>query len=212
MPRKIKKRTLRRIKYNLKQSLKNILLGKFFTIVMVFLLSFFLFYINWYDERFREGYGERDYFDQYKALKWLKENSPDDSVILAEWTHGPIINRIADRKTIASSKVYPSETKMVSERYKDISTFFFSTNEKESLNIINKYNISYIFINKYFSYYICSYINFCNITNKRGRILPEFSNKILIKKFLNKSIFTSYILVYESKDYLIYEVELNRNE
>ncbi len=86
------------------------------------------------------------------ALQWLKRYSGSQDIILTEWTQGHQVVSLADRRVVATSKVYPSEAKNVAERYRDITYFFFSQSEEEAMKIVDKYKVNFIFLRKNFDW------------------------------------------------------------
>jgi uncharacterized membrane protein len=85
----------------------------------------------------------------HRAMAWLRENSGKNDIVLTPWQFGAQIPALTGRRVIASSKVYPSETKNVAERYSDLKTFFQEVkNENDALKITEKYNANFIFFQK----------------------------------------------------------------
>lgn len=160
----------------------------------------------------KNGFDE-DYIKEFsKVMNWLIENSDENDIVLTEWTLGNQVIALANRKVIATSKVYPSEVEIVAERYKDISKFFFATSEASSLIIVNKYNISFIFLDKNFNYRTCRYINICNLRNyqkyltSKNDLIPQLRSSLIVSRMLDKDKMDNYELVYNSKNFLIYKV------
>lgn len=106
-----------------------------------------------------------------KAILWLKENSEPDDIVLSEWTQGHQIVALAKRRVVATSKVYPSEAVVASERYKDIARFFFADSEENALEIVKKYQAVFIFVRKNFDWWTCGSIGKCN--NIAGTIIDR---------------------------------------
>ncbi len=78
------------------------------------------------------------------GLIYLKDNSPEDSVILSDPSRGHWINYFAERKDIADSNTFLAPD--VKERLKDIDKIFKTRDINEFNKIVNKYKISYIFL------------------------------------------------------------------
>jgi len=128
------------------------------------------------------------------VLNWLKNASRPDDIVLSEWTQGHQIVTLANRRVVTSSKVYPSEAQEVSNRYKDLARFFFASSEDEAKKILEKYNVSWIFVKKKFDNFICRYINACS------------NLKPLISRILNDENLGIIYKAYESPNFLIYRV------
>ena len=174
--------------------------------VLIF-ICIILFLINDYNEKNKYGYGEKNYDQLWNALQWLKTNTDLNSIIITEWYIGPVIVGQANRRVIASTKVYPSEISLIAERFVDISKFFYSLNEDEAMAISKKYNISYVFVSKNFQIGAnCRYINFCNFTDERGLLLPQYESKILVYNMLNKKKLSRFSMVYENNRFIIYQL------
>jgi len=158
---------------------------------------------------------DKNYAEEFwRVMGWLEKNSNENDVVLAEWDYGHQIAALANRNVIATSKVYPSEVKIVAERYKDISRFFFSTSETSSLAVVNKYNISFVLLNKNFNYKTCRYINMCNLRNywkyiENDDLLPQLRSTLIVTRMLDKKRLDNYNLVFESDNFLIYKVVKN---
>lgn len=136
------------------------------------------------------------YQDEYiSALTWLKNHTRSDDVILTEWTEGHQVVALADRRVIATAKVYPSEAKDIATRYQDIATFFYTTDENRARDILYKYGSSYIFLRKKFDFR-----SECKTTLPCRKAIGTIIEKMLDKKplkYLDK--------IFESKNFLIYK-------
>lgn len=130
----------------------------------------------------------RDYSyhaDLKKTMEWISKNTKKDDVILTTWPLGPIVLGFAGRSVIATTKVYPSESRAVGERYADLSRFFYSGDENYSYAVAAKYNSTYVLINRNF--------NFRN-QNSIAKMLVEKSN------------LSRFNLAYESGNFLVYKI------
>ena len=136
--------------------------------------------------------------EMQETLFWLKNNSSPDDIVLSEWTTGHQIVALADRRVVATTKVYPSEAQEVAARYKDLARFFFAPSEDEAGKILEKYNISWIFVKKKFDNFICRYINACTRPSS------------LISKMLRGDDLRLINKAYESQNFLIYKATNGR--
>lgn len=90
---------------------------------------------------------------EYRALSWIEENTPEDSVVLSWKDEGYWLIGIADRKDIIIwNRLYeglygeqPSieETK---KTYKEVIKAFRTVNSTKSEEIIKEYNASYLYV------------------------------------------------------------------
>ncbi|MBI2580118.1 MAG: hypothetical protein HYW27_04420 [Candidatus Aenigmarchaeota archaeon] len=76
--------------------------------------------------------------DEYSALTWIKENTPKDSVILAQFLEGHWVSGIAERKNIADPNLIGAPA---AERLEDILSAYRNQSQKE---ILSRYSVSYI--------------------------------------------------------------------
>jgi len=84
----------------------------------------------------------------YEMLLWIKENTPEESVIASPWqVSGPWIPVIAERQNILGylQEFVPDYL----ERRNDLERIFTSQSESEIRYILSKYNAKYIYINRY---------------------------------------------------------------
>ncbi|MCS4541656.1 MAG: hypothetical protein HY929_04960 [Euryarchaeota archaeon] len=80
--------------------------------------------------------------EYYKALIWLRDNTPKNSITLAPWDQGYIIQAIAKRRTVLDGG---SQFK---NRTKEALEFFAKTNNEKISDFIQGYSIDYILIDK----------------------------------------------------------------
>lgn len=133
-----------------------------------------------------------------KAILWLKENSDPDDIVLSEWTQGHQIVALANRRVVATSKVYPSEAVAATERYKDIARFFFADSESEGLEIVKKYQAGFIFVRKNFDWWLCRPVGKCN--NTVGTI---------IDRIIKRDKFSRLEVVFQSPNFQILKIRKN---
>src|SRR3989338_1273073 len=130
------------------------------------------------------------------ALEYLRNHSPKDAIILSPWEDGNQIIALANRRVVASSKVYPSETAELAARFRDIGKFFFAKSDDDAQKVIKKYGASFVFLKKQnFDFYLCRYANRCG---KRGS---------LIYQLLADKPVSFLTVAYENKSYKILKVD-----
>lgn len=75
--------------------------------------------------------------DWLEALKWLKENVPDEAVVMSWWDYGYWITIMANKTTLADNATINSTQIAVIARA-------FMSPEEEAIKIMKKYNVSYV--------------------------------------------------------------------
>lgn len=175
-------------------------------ILIIILCILFLIQISDVRNASRKWYSVDSARDLFKTLSWLREHSQPDDVILTTWTFGCQVVTYADRKVIATSKVYPSEIKTVAERYRDITNFFFSQSETDALEVIHKYNIKYILLPRKFDFWTCRYIGVCDLTPNKRAVSDTDKKMTMVDRMLDCETLTNFILCYSSKRYIIYKL------
>jgi len=73
------------------------------------------------------------------ALRWLKNNSEKDSVVLCWFDYGFATEYLANRGSVADGV-----TTYGFDRIYDTSLFYLSTNEEDALKITDKYSVDYV--------------------------------------------------------------------
>ena len=185
----------------------------FFVIVIILISILIAESLMTYNKLYKTYRINRDikYLDEFNEMvNWIKNNTEENDVFLTEWDLGTIVTGYARRRAIVTTKVYPSEAEIVSERYKDISKFFFAEKEDEALEIASKYNASYILIRKNFNFGTCRYIDSCNRENYLSSMrfigYPHINEKTIIGRMLNEQYLNYFKLAYESNFFKIYKV------
>lgn len=142
------------------------------------------------------------------ALRWLKENSEPDAVIMAHWFRGNQIIAFADRRVVATTKVYPSEATEVAKRYRDIASFFLSENEEEAKIIAKRYGTSYVFLEKNFQSWLCKAINRCQeyATANRRALNPTGWTRTVAGRMAQGGSLRYFQKVWDSPRFVIYKI------
>ena len=145
--------------------------------------------------------------DLIATLNWIRNNTPSDAIFMHEWGDAHPVVGIADRRVIAASKANPSEVPMIAERYKDLARFFFSTNSSDALKIAQKYNATYVLLDKSsFNYNTCWYIGVCESFMMNEGISNATLNTFLFSRMQNVEFIPGFQIVYESQNFVIYKV------
>lgn len=130
------------------------------------------------------------------ATDWLKSNTSKNSIILTEWTEGHQVVLLADRKVVATSKVYPSEAKRISERYIDLAIFFYSSDEAKIRGVLEKHGVDYVFIRKLFDFSSsCKRAMKCNRNNPFLQALIK--GRVNSFPFIKKVYENNYLVIYK---------------
>lgn len=77
------------------------------------------------------------------ALEWIQINTPNSSIILGTIKEGGLINSIAKRKNVIDEKFLLIED--INARVKDIKTVYTSSSLVKAIEILDYYDIDYIF-------------------------------------------------------------------
>lgn len=150
------------------------------------------------------------------AMRWLKEHSENEDVILAQWYLGHQIAAFAERPVVATSKVYPSEVKETGKRYIDIANFFFGTDEKEAEKIAGHYGAKFVFVEKNFFAQSCKDNRKCYFANEKQ--LNRRGLKYTMAGKMSRGAELSFAKpVFNSANFIIYKLtkepdELSQNE
>lgn len=143
-----------------------------------------------------------------QTLKWIKINTPKESIILSDWNLGPNIVTYSERGVISTSKVYPSEINFTAKRYIDTAFFFFSKNESSAIKIVKKYNITHILVPKRtFQEATCLYVKACytDLT-----FLNNDTGKFIVNRMRDNTSLKNFKLIYSSEYFNIYSVNINQ--
>jgi len=81
--------------------------------------------------------------DEVRTLKWIKQNTAYDSVILSNTEEGNYITAIANRKNVADSLFLLAPT-----RYDDVTKIFKTESLVQATNLLNKYNVDFIYLSE----------------------------------------------------------------
>lgn len=84
--------------------------------------------------------------DALETMKWIEQNTPEDSVVLATFEDGFFIEYYANRKTVFDSDYMLIED--VNQRFEEIQRFYETSYFIEGMKIIEKYDVDYILITK----------------------------------------------------------------
>ena len=77
--------------------------------------------------------------DWIESMKWLKNNTPEGSVVAAWWDYGYWITTLGERKTLADNAAFPKPI------IPKLATMFLSS-EEEGINIVKELNADYVLV------------------------------------------------------------------
>ena len=81
--------------------------------------------------------------EEIEALKWIKDNTPEDSTVLADVDEGNYVTYFAKRKNVIDSLFI-----LVPNRLDDMQLVFETQSLVKALQIIDKYDVDYIYLSK----------------------------------------------------------------
>ncbi len=82
--------------------------------------------------------------EEITALKWLKEISPENSIIIAPPAYGNYITAIAERKNVMDEYFFLQPR--INERYQDITRLYKTSLETEAVQLFDKYEADYLVV------------------------------------------------------------------
>ena len=88
-----------------------------------------------------------NYNKEIEAFTWIKENTPNDSVILAPLELGNILTYTSERKNVADNNFLLAPNP--EERITDINIAYQTFSKIEAFDVIKKYKINYILFDDY---------------------------------------------------------------
>ena len=78
---------------------------------------------------------------EMRALLWVKQNTPRDSVVLADVSEGNYITALANRKNVADSFFL-----FAPARYDEVTETFTTQSQVKALQIIKKYRVNFFYV------------------------------------------------------------------
>jgi hypothetical protein len=79
--------------------------------------------------------------EEIDAFEWLKENSSEDSVVLAGVYEGYMVNYIAERTNVIDTQFFNAE-----DRVFNVNTAFTTESLVKAMTVLQKYNVDYIYL------------------------------------------------------------------
>ncbi|MBI4448148.1 hypothetical protein HY643_04150 [Candidatus Woesearchaeota archaeon] len=81
--------------------------------------------------------------EKINALLWIKENTPQISVVLADVGEGNLISAIAERKNVADTSFL-----LAPNRYPDVSEIFTTQSLAKAINLLHRNGVDYIYLSQ----------------------------------------------------------------
>jgi len=179
-----------------------------FTVFLFFILFLSVFpylFIGTFNQtnKFRYSFGrdhpsidalsfmERTHKSDYQAIQWINKNIEGTPIIIEyvgdEYTYASRVSSFTGLPTLIGWRFHSNQLigKDISEREDNVHEIYNTTDNEKTLELLNKYNISYIFV---------------------GELEKEHYEKEGLKKFSKHPKY--YNLVYNQSDVQIYEVNL----
>lgn len=160
------------------------------------------------------------------ALDYLKENSPEDSIIFAWWDYGNMIIGYSERETLATK---PSERLLSSvtnpdnatietdpeEIIADIAKAYTAKNPEETINIMKKYGSEYILVpagplgdeGKAKWFFFAAGISFSDMDNYWLDFkLVNNGKDTILYKMLNEESVDGFKLIFSDQNTRVYQI------
>jgi 4-amino-4-deoxy-L-arabinose transferase-like glycosyltransferase len=80
---------------------------------------------------------------EIEALNWLKENTPEESVILSTISEGNLISAVAERKNVADNDFLL--IRLSGERFDDVERMYKAAFKTQAVELMSKYDVDYIY-------------------------------------------------------------------
>lgn len=80
---------------------------------------------------------------EIEALNWLKENTPEHSVVLSAISEGDLISAVAERKNVADNDFLLIRSS--GESFEDIERMYKAAFKTQAVELMSKYNVNYVY-------------------------------------------------------------------
>lgn len=85
-------------------------------------------------------------FTNLESFNWLRENTPEDSVVLAPMDYGQIVTYFALRRNVIDSNFILAPDPF--QRYYDVNLIYEGWSYSKALELLHEYSVDYIYITK----------------------------------------------------------------
>jgi len=84
--------------------------------------------------------------EDIETLTWLRENTPEDSVILTNINEGHLVTYFSQRKNVVDSNYLLISN--INQRINNIKIIYTTPYKVDAVRLLNKYNVDYIYLSK----------------------------------------------------------------
>lgn len=116
--------------------------------------------------------------EEISAMNFIKDNSDDNSIILASDEEGHLITQVAKRKNVIDNN-FPL-IKNIDKRYEDIKTIYKTTSLTEAIDLMDKYKVTHLLLTQ-------------KIKNKFNIKTPDYLNENKCFEKLNSDKIEIYL-------------------
>jgi len=78
------------------------------------------------------------------AMAYLEDNTPEDAVVMSNWTYGYWILDLGNRRSVIDNGYYNYDL----DRLRDVATVYFTSDTAEAVEIMEKYDAEYLIFTK----------------------------------------------------------------
>lgn len=172
------------------------------------------------------GHHVSGYFDEQMmtGLNWINSSTPENATFLCWWDYGNMIKAVGERNVIVrnpsheiiNSVADPSSIKEFdpNEKIVDVSSALTTTNQSETVQIMGKYNATYIMIGKddlvnSVWFFKAAGLNYTDYLVNQGTSLSftDLGNNTMIARLLDDRNTGPFALVYQDQQMKVYKLE-----
>jgi asparagine N-glycosylation enzyme membrane subunit Stt3 len=172
------------------------------------------------------GHHVSSYFDDNMkpGLNWINSSTPENATFLSWWDYGNMIKAVGERNVIVrnpshaiiNSVADPSSIKEFdpNEKIVDVASALTTDNQSETVQIMEKYNATYIMIGKddlvkSVWFFKAAGFNYTDYLVNQGSSLSftDLGNNTMIARFLDDRNTRPFTLVYQDQQMKVYKLE-----
>ena len=158
------------------------------------------------------------------GLSWINSSTPENATVLSWWDYGHMIKAIGERNVIVrnpsheilNSVADPSSIKEFDSNQKivDVASALTTTNQSETVQIMGKYNATYILIGpndlvNSVWFFKAAGLNYTDYIVNQGTSLSftDLGNNTMIARLLDDRNTGPFALVYQDQQMKVYKLE-----
>lgn len=172
------------------------------------------------------GHHVSSYFDDSMkpGLLWINSSTPENTTLLCWWDYGNMVKAVGERNVIVrnpsqailNSVANPSSIKEFdsNEKIADVATALTAVNQSVAVQIMAKYNASYIMIGnadmgKSVWFFKAAGLNYTDYLASQGTSLgfTSLGNNTMIARLLDNKNTGSFALVYQDQQMKVYKLQ-----